>query len=152
MLYRSPARRLLSAEDEAAVLAAIAEAERRTSGEVRVHVVARGSGDPLADARRWFGRLGMERTRERNGVLLYVAALDRSFAIAGDRGIHERVGEPFWAALRDEIQSRFRQGLFRDGLVRAISRIGDELAGAFPKRSDDQDELPNAISFDEGER
>ena len=143
---RNPVRRVLSDEDERRVVAAIRKAEGMTSGEIRVHVEARCGGDPLAAARRWFQRLAMHETAERNGILIYVAAAERAFAVLGDSGIHERVGASFWEAVRDAMTDEFKKGAFAAGLIRAIETVGERLAEHFPHRSDDRNELPDGVS------
>ena len=145
-MVREPVRRILTQDDEAKVVAAIGEAEKATSGEIRVHVESRAGGDALAAARRWFHRLGMDRTRERNGVLVYLAVDDKAFAIVGDRGIHEKVGDDGWASFRDGIQAAFSEGRFADGLIEAIRAVGAILAAHFPPRGDDRNELPDTVS------
>lgn len=149
MFWRNPGRRLLSMTDERRVLEAIRAAEARTSGELRVHVVRTSRGEARADAERWFVRLGMHATRERNGVLFFLATADRRFAVIGDRGIHERVGEAFWDRVRELLEGHFRKREFAEGLVRAVEQVGDELSRAFPRDFDDRNELPDAISFED---
>jgi uncharacterized membrane protein len=144
---RSPVRRLLSAEDEVRVIEAIRSAEAATSGEIRVHVERWSGGDPLAAARRWFDRLGMRATRERNGILFYVAIDDRAFAIVGDDRIHEKVGPAFWDSLRDILREAFVRGDHAAGLVRAIAEAGAQLSAHFPRREDDRNELTDTVSF-----
>jgi uncharacterized membrane protein len=144
--WRSPVRRLLSDQDESRVVAAIRAAEALTSGEIRVHVERRCAGDPMAAAGRWFRRLGMEATRERNGILFYVAVDDRSFAIVGDAGIHAKVGDAFWETLRDAMREAFAAGDAAAGLCKAIGEAGGLLAEHFPRTTDDVNELPDEIS------
>jgi uncharacterized membrane protein len=139
-------RRLLTPDDEHAVIQAIRSAEAKTSGEIRVHVERR-SKDPIASARQWFTKLGMEATDERNGILFYVAIDDRSFAVVGDAGIHAKVGDAFWAALRDELRDAFAKGEAAHGLIRAVGEAGARLAEHFPRRGDDKNELPDEISY-----
>ena len=86
-------RRFMSEADLDRVARAVAEAEARTSAEIRVHLDARCPGDPMAQAVKVFERLGMHRTAERHGVLIYVAVGDRRLAVIGDTGIHERAGD-----------------------------------------------------------
>ena len=143
---RSPLRRLLSPSEERAVILAIRGAEAKTSGEIRVHVERR-SADPIASARQWFAKLGMEATAERNGILFYVAIDDRTFAVVGDAGIHEKVGDAFWTALRDELRDSFAKGEAANGLIRAIGDAGTRLAEHFPRRGDDRNELSDEISY-----
>jgi uncharacterized membrane protein len=142
----SPVRRLLSEDDERSVIEAIRAAESMTSGEIRVHIERRCGGEAMEAAQRWFARLGMMATRERNGILLYVAVDDRAFAIVGDRGIHERVGAAFWDGLRDILAEAFAKGDHAAGLTRAIAAAGAQLAVHFPRRRDDRNELPDTVS------
>jgi uncharacterized membrane protein len=146
-LFDRPERRLLSADDERRVVEAIRSAERRTSGEIRVHVQGACKGDPLEAAAQVFERLGMARTAARNGVLVFVAVDDRRFALVGDRGIHEKVGTAFWEALRDGLAASFRAGKAADGLVAVVEAVGAELSRSFPRGGDDRNELPDSISF-----
>ena len=144
--WHSPLRKLLAEDDEARVIAAIRAAERRTSGEIRVHVERRCEVDAMEAARRWFARLGMDATAERNGILFYVAVSDRKFAVVGDSGIHAKVGEGFWTALRDAMAEDFAKGQPVAGLVRGITEAGDRLAEHFPRTAADRNELPDEIS------
>ena len=138
--------RLLAPADLEAIAAAVAAAERRTSGQIRVHLERRCVGDPLAHARRVFQSLGMHRTRRRDAVLLFLAVDDRKFAVVGDDGIHAQVGHGFWDSVRDVLQADLRAGRLRDGIVAAIGEIGRVLGRHFPDRPDDRNELPDSVS------
>jgi uncharacterized membrane protein len=131
--------------DNDRIVAAIAEAEKKSSGEIRVHVTGRKPEDLEARARSRFDLLGMSRTAERNGVLFYIAPSIRRFQILGDSGIHERCGPDFWKEVAADMEESFRRGEFTDGIVRAIAKVGDVLARHFPRSAADKDELPNAI-------
>jgi uncharacterized membrane protein len=135
--------------DNAGIVRAIQDAEKKTSAEIRVHITRRRPADIDAQAKRRFERLGMTRTAQRNGVLLYVAPAIRKFEILGDIGIHEKAGQGFWDAVAAEIEVLFRQGRFHDGIVRGVSRAGEELAKHFPRHEGDVDELPNLVDHDE---
>ncbi len=148
-VWRRRKRGLFSVEEEERIVRAIRRAESRTSGEIRVHVESRCPGEPLAVARSWFSRLGMHRTAEHNGVLFYFAARHRKFAVVGGEGIHAHVGEAFWHSLRNRMAERFRAGDLVGGLEEAILAVGDELSVAFPRREDDENELPDEISHGE---
>ena len=128
------------------MIAAIGAAERRTSGEIRVHVERRCEVDPMEAARRWFARLGMDATAERNGILFYVAVSDRKFAVVGDSGIHAKVGEAFWTALRDAMAGEFAKGRPVAGLIRGITEAGERLAEHVPRKDADRNELSDEIS------
>lgn len=136
--------------DDARVVAAIAAAERRTSGEIRVFISRRrlGRDDVLARAQARFEKLGMTATAERNGVLLYILPHDQKFAILGDRGIHEKCGDAFWNAIAGHLRERLARGEFTDGVVEAVTRAGEALARHFPARGGDTNELPDHIERD----
>jgi uncharacterized membrane protein len=141
---------LLPSSEQTRVVEAIKTAEQRTSGEIKVHVEARcPGGDPMKRATELFERLGLTRTRERNGVLLYLAMRDRQFAIFGDQGIHAEVGAQFWSEAAARLTEAFAGGRFGDGIVAAVEAIGARLAQRFPPRSDDRNELSDDISTDE---
>jgi uncharacterized membrane protein len=131
--------------DSDRIVSAIAEAERRSSGEIRVHVTLRKPDDLESRARSRFERLGMTNTAERNGVLFYIAPTVRRFQILGDSGIHERCGPDFWKEVASEMEESFRRGEFTEGVVRGVGKVGDLLARHFPRSAADRDELPNTI-------
>ena len=139
-------RALLSDEDLDAVARAVAEAEGHTSAEVRVHLDHSCPGDALPRAIKVFERLGMHKTGARHGVLVYISVTDRKLAVVGDKGIHERVGEAYWQGLVDAVLLRMRQQQSRDGLVHALTEVGRTLGRHFPRRPDDNDELPDDVS------
>jgi uncharacterized membrane protein len=140
-------KRLLGDEDLASVSRAIARAEAETSGEIRVHLEQwLPAGDPLARARQVFTELGMQRTRERNAVLIYLAFADRHLAIVGDEGIHASAGAGYWDQLRDLLVERLREGRVRDALVEAVTEVGRTLKAHFPRRPDDTNELSDRVS------
>ena len=130
------------------IVAAIAEAETKTSGEIRVHLHHRPVRDPIASGRKVFEKLGMTKTSERNGILVFVAPRSKNFAILGDSGIHEKFGDDFWSNAAAAMGGHFQGGNFTEGLVEAIRRLGDALAEHFPRREGDADEISNEI--DEG--
>ena len=140
-------RKLLSEADLEVVTRAIREAEAHTSAEIRVHVDARCPGDAVARAVQVFERLGMHRTAERHGVLIYVAIGDKKLAVIGDRGIHERAGEGYWQDLLGAATSHFREARPRDGLVHALRELGQVLRRHFPRRRDDVNELGDEVSI-----
>ena len=131
--------------DSDRIVAAIAAAEKTTSGEIRVHVTRRVPEDLEQRAARRFELLGMTKTAERNGVLIYIAPRARQFRILGDSGVHEKCGEDFWKEVAAAMEALFRRGEFTEGVVRGIERAGEVLARHFPHRADDRDELPNTI-------
>lgn len=125
---------------------AIAEAESFTSGEIRLVVERRTNGyDVLDRAAMAFKKLKMHETAERNAVLIYMAYGERLYAIIGDKGIHEKVTQDFWNALKKDMHAQFSQGKLCDGLCEAILTCGHALQTHFPRQSDDRNELPDDV-------
>ena len=141
------AQDLLSEAERERVLQAIHKAEERTSGEVRVHLDDTITDSVLDHAAFVFEELGMFRTRDRNGVLIYVSLADRQAAVIGDAGINARVPEGFWDDVLALLREDFSHGRFADGLCKAIGQVGEKLHTLFPYQRDDRNELPNDISF-----
>ena len=139
-------REFLSKVDHDRIVQAIREAERNTSGEIRVFV-QRGKlkADPLIAAQRKFHRLGMHNTHERNAVLIFVVPRAHKFAVVGDKAIHEICGDEFWQGIVERMRKHFQNERFSDALVEAIQEIGSVLARHFPKSSTDKNELPNDV-------
>lgn len=138
----------LNSEGEWQVVQAIQEAERNTSGEIRVHLDLHTDLPHLERAKEVFAKLNMHRTQARNGVLFYVAVEDRSFAIFGDTGIDQAVPDDFWESIRDTLSAHFRAGRFAEGLAEGILQAGEALKRYFPHQDDDVNELPDDISRD----
>ncbi|CAZ95039.1 Conserved hypothetical protein [Zobellia galactanivorans] len=136
----------LTAEEEQEIVQAIVNAEKNTSGEIRVHLEAHTKIDLLDRAKEVFHLLKMDNTKEENGVLIYVAVNDRKFAIYGDRGIDKVVPKNFWDSTRDTIASHFKNGRFKQGLIEGILKAGKELESHFPWQHGDVNELSNEIS------
>ncbi len=127
---------------------AIREAELKTSGEIRVFVSRKDIEDPVAAAREHFIQLGMEKTRERNGVLIFVAPHTHKFAIIGDAAVHAKCGDPFWKEVAEAMSGHFRNSEFTEGVLHGVKRAGELLAKHFPRRRDDKNELSNRVAHD----
>jgi uncharacterized membrane protein len=136
----------LSPEDEKEIVAAIQQAEKNTSGEIRVHIENHAEKPPLERAQEVFHQLEMHKTAIRNGVLFYVGVSDQTFAILGDEGIDKAVEDDFWDCTKDIVISHFKQNQFKQGLVEGILRAGDRLKKYFPFSDDDTNELSDTIS------
>ncbi|WPR74747.1 TPM domain-containing protein [Algoriphagus sp. NG3] len=142
------AEKLFSKADREAIVNAIRSAEVSTSGEIQVHIESRCKGEVLDRAVRVFDTLKMYQTKDRNGVLFYLAVVDHRFAILGDSGINEVVPEDFWENIKEHMASYFKKGQFTQGLIDGIHMAGEQLGQHFPYQGDsDINELPDEISF-----
>lgn len=140
---------LFTQEEESRIMAAIQEMERSTSGEVRLFVEDFCDRDhPVERAAEVFQLFGMFNTKQRNGVLIYLAEKSRMFAIWGDSGIHERVGFQFWDAEKQLLRSYLQKEEACEGLCQVIAQIGARLTQYFPADPDDNaNELSDEIIY-----
>lgn len=142
------ARNFFSKLEIKKIVAAIQEAEKDTSGEIRVHIDNFCKGDAIERATEVFFKLKMNETVQRNGVLIYLAVKDHKFAIIGDEGINNVVENDFWEDIKNDMIQSFRNNLFTDGIIYGVLRCGKKLKAYFPHQENDIDELSNEISFE----
>jgi uncharacterized membrane protein len=131
--------------DDAKIVDAIARAERQTSGEIRVYISEQDAPDALAEAKKQFTLLGMEKTAQRNAVLIFIAPKTQTFAIWGDRAVHLKCGENFWEVTATRMRPLFKESKFTEALLLAIQTIGEVLKTHFPCAPNDRNELPNTL-------
>ena len=130
------------------IILAIQQAEKKTSGEVKVHIEKTCPvKDVMERAKEVFLFLHLHETAQRNGVLFYLAHEDRKFAVLGDKGINEKVPADFWNSTKDLLREYFAKGQFTEGLSKGIEEAGIQLKTHFPYNADDINELPDDISF-----
>ncbi|MGF7215819.1 putative membrane protein [Spirosoma lacussanchae] len=139
-----------SPAEQQRIVEAIQQAEKATSGEIRVHVEPHCAGsDPVARAVEVFAQLGMHQTKAQNGVLFYLAHADRKFAVIGDKGINAVVPAGFWEETKDLLRNHFAVGDYVGGLRQGIAQAGRQLHQYFPYDGEtDTNELADDISFD----
>lgn len=147
--YLRRKRSLFPEEDTRLIVKAIRQAEKSTSGEVRVFVESRCPWmDAIDRAAELFFRLKMDKTEQRNGVLVYIAMKDRQLAVFGDEGIHQKVGSEYWNKLVAEMLSSFNKEDYAKGIAECVIQIGEALHTHFPyDRDTDKNELPDEIVF-----
>lgn len=143
----NPAK-FFSKEEKERIVKAIQEAEKETSGEIRLHLEKKAGKDIFRRALEVFHKIGMNKTAQKNGVLIYLATGERRFAILGDEGINKVVPENFWEDVVEEMKSYFQKGEFCQGICRGIHQIGEKLKAYFPYQSDDVNELSDDISIE----
>jgi uncharacterized membrane protein len=142
-----------SDDDFLRISEAIKEAEKITSGEIKVSLKEKRkfserkkSLKELAAAD--FARLRMSETRDKTGVLIFLLLSEKMFYILADEGINEKVEQKVWDEVRDKIQEKFTRGHFTDGIILGIREIANILAPYFPIKADDTNEISNAVDFD----
>ena len=138
---------IFTEQDQELIANAISEAEKATSGEIRVAIEKHCSGDAFARATEYFSKLGMDKTIKHNGVLIYLAYADHKFAIIGDSGINKVVPPDFWETTKIAMKAHFSGGNIVQGIIAGIILAGEKLAISFPFEGDDINELPNHVIF-----
>lgn len=136
----------LSKAEEQEIVEAIRIAERYTSGEIRVHIERSTNIDAMEHAMEVFHFLKMDNTKERNGVLIYIAVESHKFVIYGDQGINDAVPDDFWNSTKDKMQEYFRKGQFKQGIIEGVLKAGEQLQKFFPWQKNDINELSDDIS------
>ncbi|HOC36947.1 MAG TPA: TPM domain-containing protein [Tenuifilaceae bacterium] len=134
-------------EEQKRITDAVEQAEKNTSGEIRVHVENECRIDVLDRAVQIFAMLKMHKTKLRNGVLIYLSLKDHKFAILGDAGINAKVPEDFWDSTKQAMLEEFQENRLTEGIIKGITMAGEKLKEHFPYKQDDVDELTNDISF-----
>lgn len=135
-----------SKKEKKQIIDAIREAEKNTSGEIRVHLEYRIRGHVYQHAQKVFHKIGMTKTAQRNGVLIFLATKGKKFAVLGDVGIHEKVFQGFWDDVAQIMKSRFKENKFAEGISESVLRIGTKLKEYFPYQAHDKNELPDNLS------
>jgi uncharacterized membrane protein len=142
-------KQFFTAEQQAQMVNAIQEAERNTSGEVRVFIESKCNYvDAVDRAQEIFFNLKMEQTKDRNAVLLYMALDDHQLALFADEGIYQRLGKEYWNAEVKKIIADFKKDDYARGICTIITDIGQALQAEFPYDNiGDKNELPDEIIF-----
>ena len=142
-------KEFFNAEEKQRIVEAIQQAEKQTSGEVRIFVENRCSYmDALDRATELFFKHQMRNTADRNAVLVYMAVKDRQLAIFGDEGIHKKVGDEYWNKLVQQMIAHFNKENFAEGIRQCVLEVGEALKSHFPYNKDtDKNELPDDIMF-----
>lgn len=141
------AKKFFTATEQQMLIDAISQAELKTSGEIRVHIENFSFSSEIKSAEKVFVKLKMHETKERNGVLIYIAALSKKIAVVGDEGIHQKLGSEFWKTVVDDLISKFKEDKKAEALAACIVECGVQLGNFFPRSHDDINELSNTISF-----
>jgi uncharacterized membrane protein len=138
-----------TAEEKLRIVDAIRAAEQQTSGEVRVYIESKNVYvDPMDRAAEVFYDLKMDKTDNRNAVLLYIAMKHKQLALFGDEGIYNATGAAYWNNAVKEMIANISAQHITEGIVNCIHHIGQTLKEKFPfDRVTDKNELPDEIVF-----
>jgi uncharacterized membrane protein len=140
-MFWTKKKKFFTSHEEEQIIAAIQKAETTSSGEIRVYVESVCEGTVEKRAVEIFKKLKMYRTRERNGVLIYLAVESRKFAIFGDEGIHKKMGFSFWTNEAATLKKFLTEEKMVEGVCKIAVDIGEALKAHFPHTPDDKNEL-----------
>lgn len=135
-----------------AIAAAIKACESQHAGEIRFAIECAleprelwAGISPRERAAEVFARLGVGKTAQRNGVLIYLLLADRDVEILADEGVAgDRVPAHAWEHCCQVMETQFRAGRFREGAVAGIQAVAAVLAEhAPPGAADAGNELPD---------
>jgi len=143
-------KNLLTKEDLAAIVTAIGEAEKTTAGEIRVSVrqKRRWRERKLSIeemARQEFRDLGMAKTKDKTGILIFLLMEEKKFYIFADEGIYAKVETSAWDKIAEDMSSQFSKKNFQQGIIKGVEEVGRVLSQFFPRKADDINELPNTV-------
>lgn len=142
----------LSEEELERIKRTVSEAEKTTSGEIRVVIrgsLDKGVGTPREQAIHEFYRLGMQNTRDKTGVLVLLVLKERKIEVIGDSGINEKIAPQTWDNIVFIMSDGIRIGERCKTICAAVIKIGAILSYHFPRKSDDTNELLNEVIIKE---
>ncbi len=124
--------------------------ENKTAGEICVSIKERRSllqrKNPVRKlAEEEFFKLGIDKTRDKTGIIIFFLLEAREFYILADEGINKKVPEKTWDKIKDEMQVHFLEGRFSEGIIHGIDRVGKILSEHFPVKPDDKNEISNRV-------
>ncbi len=140
-------RKFLKKKEGDKILKSIKNAEKKTSGEIRVHFQKKIKKPVIEAAVDTFFRLKMDETKDRNGVLFFIVPRKKQFAIIGDEGINNVVPDDFWEEVKSILETHFKDKSWAEGLIKGIEITGEKLKKYFPHEEDDKNELSDEISY-----
>ncbi len=124
--------------------------EKITAGEICVSIKERRSliqkNKPVRKlAEEEFFKLGIDKTRDKTGIIIFFLLEAREFYILADEGINNKVPEKTWDKIKDEMQLHFMEGNFSEGIIHGVERVGKIFSEHFPIKSDDTNEISNRV-------
>lgn len=136
-------------EELSGIKKATQDAELLTSGEIKVGIISdcRRGLSPREQALKEFYRLGLDKTRDKTGILILIILQQKKVEILADKGINDKVPEGYWNEAVATIAGGFKEGKAYEGLSRAVITIGELLAKTFPRKPDDRDEISDEVSL-----
>lgn len=96
-------------------------------------------------ALQYFRLAAEHRTAGREAVLLYLSAAEHRAELIADAAVHTAVAPERWGAAMAALVDAVREGRVGDGMVAAVTAIGEVLAEHLPKSTDNPNEIPDRV-------
>lgn len=124
--------------------------EAKTAGEICVSIKEHRSflqrNKPVRQlAEEEFFKLGIDKTRDKTGIIIFFLLEAREFYILADEGINRKVAEKTWDKIKDEMQNHFLEGRFSEGIIHGVDSVGKILSKNFPVNKDDTNEISDRV-------
>lgn len=137
----------LTNTEMASLVEVIQTAQDNSTGEIRIHIDSTTQDNNAEVAFEVFKTLCKDKTKEKNAVLFHVNFEQKYLTIIGDEGINKHVHQNFWDVMHDHMTTEFAKGNFYQALKSSVLKTGIELKDHFPIKGENQNELPNEITF-----
>ena len=95
-----------------------------------------------------FYRNGLNNTRDRTGILIFISVFEHKAYILADEGINAKVDKSVWQQVIDMVVNGIKQHKQAEGICKAVRRCGQLIREHFPIKADDTNELGNLIIED----
>jgi len=143
-------KNILTKQELQQIADTIQSVEKETIGEIRISLQKRRLYKERklslhALAVKNFYHLGIDKTKDKTGVLIYLLMSDKAFQIIGDEGINQKVTKEFWEELARRTGEYFQKNKFADGICYAVNEVGKVLKKEFPMKPGDTNELSNEV-------
>lgn len=96
---------------------------------------------------RAFFEKRLYKTKDENGILIFISLFERKVWILGDRGVDRKIPHEIWQTYARELSTGIREGHACAALCAGIGKCGALLAEHFPKVADDLNELPDDLIY-----
>lgn len=96
-----------------------------------------------------FYQNSLTHTQDKVGVLIFISLLEHQVVVLTDKAIAERFPPETWQNAVGQILAGIKRKQMAAGLKEAIATLSGLLAGPFPIKSDDKNELPDKIIIKE---
>ena len=146
-------KKYLTKEDLIEIQEEIAKIEKTTSGEIRLCLKLKKGFHERKYSNREIGikeffKLGMDKTEDGTGVLIFILFKDRVFEIIADENINSKISPEKWEIISGHLKNEFSQGNYKTGLINCLNEIKKIMEIEFPVKENDKNEISNEIAIE----